>query len=62
MYAGGRFDVIRYLPECIEILKLNLKQVKEIFLEMLVVNAPFPLTKEEAWKYLKRALKEWDIV
>ena len=62
MSAGEHFGVIRYLPECIENLKLNLKQVKEIFLEILTVNAPFPLTKEEAWEYLNRAIKEWDIV
>lgn len=48
---------LSYVYDCIESLDLNEIEIEKIFMDMIIVNAPFTLSRKEAWKYMKQKLK-----
>lgn len=42
-----------YFVECLEELNLSLQKLKDIFMNLLIPQIPFPLTREEAWKAME---------
>lgn len=48
---------LSYVYDCIENLALNEKEIERIFMNMIIINAPYTLTRQETWKYIKQKLK-----
>lgn len=51
--------VLSYFIDCMEELNITAKDVKKIFMDLTIINAPFPLEREEAWKYIKKGIDYW---
>lgn len=52
--------VLSCFIDCMEKLNITTKDVKKIFMDLTIINAPFPLEREEAWKYIKKGIEYWE--
>lgn len=48
---------LSYVYDCIDHLQLQPENIREMFMNLIIININFPLTRNEAWKYLKEKLK-----
>ena len=46
--------IIKEIKKCIKAASLNIEDVEQVFLNMQIIDLPFPINKEESWQVIKK--------